>query len=69
MATQTLTWRHADASVATPVPIEALAGGKPSTPVILALDLGQKTGSALRNHDGRLPVAWRSFARDGSRGA
>ena len=40
MATQTLTQRQTDASVAAPVPIEALAGGTPTTPVILALDLG-----------------------------
>jgi hypothetical protein len=34
-----------------PVPIEALAGGTPTTPVILALDLGQRTGWAVRNRD------------------
>ena len=48
MATRTLTQRQTDASVAAPVPIEALAGGKPTTPVILALDLGQRTGWAVR---------------------
>src|SRR6266511_1647276 len=49
MATQTLTQRETDASIAAAVPIAALAGGTPTTPVILALDLGQKTGWAVRH--------------------
>ena len=49
MATHTLTRRQTDASVGVPVPIEALAGGTPTTPVILALDLGHCTGWALRS--------------------
>ena len=49
MATQTLTQRQTDASAAASVPIEVLAGGKPTTPVILALDLGHCTGWALRS--------------------
>ena len=48
MATMTLTQRQLNASVAAPVPIEVLAGGKPTPPVILALDLGQRTGWAVR---------------------
>lgn len=44
MATQTLSQRDADASVAAPVPIGVLAGGRPTPPV--TLDLGGKTGSA-----------------------
>jgi crossover junction endodeoxyribonuclease RuvC len=51
MATMTLTQRQLNASVAAPVPIEVLAGGKPTPPVILALDLGQRTGWAVRNRD------------------
>jgi hypothetical protein len=43
-----------DASLTAPVPIEALAGGTPRTPVILALDLGQRTGWAVRNVDGAI---------------
>jgi hypothetical protein len=54
MAIQTLTRRQTDASVAAPAPIEALAGGTPRTPVILALDLGQRTGWAVRNVDGAI---------------
>ena len=54
MATQTLTQRQPDASAAAPVPIPALAGGRPTTPVILALDLGQRTGWAVRNRDGAI---------------
>ena len=38
MATQTLTRRRPDASVAAAVPLEVLAGGKAKTPAILALD-------------------------------
>ena len=61
MATQTLTLRHADASVTAPVPIEMLAGGTPTTPVILALDLGQRTGWALRNRDGAIASGVHEF--------
>ena len=69
MATQTLTQRQPDASAAAPVPIEVLAGGKPKSPVILALDLGQKTSSAPASHPPALneqqakvaaPAEWRS---------
>ncbi len=59
MATQTLTQRHPDASVA--VPIEVLAGGRPTPPVILALDLGQKTGWAVRNRDGAVASGTHEF--------
>ena len=61
MATQTLTWRHADASVTAPVPIELLAGGRPTPPVILALDLGQRTGWAVRNRDGAIASGVHEF--------
>jgi hypothetical protein len=54
MAIHTLIQRHADASAAAPVPIEALAGGTPTTSVILTLDLGQSTGWAVRNRDGAI---------------
>ncbi len=47
MATTTLTQRQPDASAAIPLPIEALAGGTPTTPVILALDLGHRTRLGL----------------------
>src|SRR6266511_956869 len=49
MATQTLTQRQPDASAAAPIPIAVLASGSPTTPVILALDLGHCTGWALRS--------------------
>ena len=61
MATMTLTKADADASAATPVPIEVLAGGKPKAPVILALDLGQKTGWAVRNRDGAIASGVQEF--------
>ena len=61
MATQTLTQRQPDASVPAPVPIEALAGGSPATPVILALDLGQRTGWAVRNRDGAIASGVHEF--------
>ncbi len=61
MATMTLTKAEADASAATPVPIEVLAGGKPKAPVILALDLGQKTGWAVRNRDGAIASGVQEF--------
>jgi hypothetical protein len=57
----TLTKAEADASAATPVPIEVLAGGKPKAPVILALDLGQKTGWAVRNRDGAIASGVQEF--------
>jgi hypothetical protein len=59
MATVTLTQRRPDASPATPVPI--LAGGRPTTPVILALDLGLKTGWAVRNRDGAIASGVQEF--------
>src|SRR6266542_3259292 len=61
MATQTLTKAEVDASVVAPVPIEALAGGIPPTPVILALDLGQRTGWAVRNRDGAIASGTHEF--------
>src|SRR6266511_4382978 len=61
MATQTLTQRRIYASVAAPAPIEALAGGTPVTPVILALDLGQRTGWAVRNRDGAIASGVHEF--------
>jgi crossover junction endodeoxyribonuclease RuvC len=61
MATRTLIRRHADASVTAPVPIEALAGGIPLTPVIFALDLGQRTGWAIRNRDGAIASGVHEF--------
>jgi hypothetical protein len=61
MATQTLTQRHADASAAAPLPIEVLADGKPKTSVILALDLGQRTGWAVRNRDGAIASGVQEF--------
>jgi hypothetical protein len=69
MATQTLIQRHADASVAAPVPIEALAGDIRPTPVILALDLGQRTGWAIRNRDGAIASEPTNSGPDGSRAA
>ena len=64
MATQTLTRRHADASATAPVPIAALAGGTPTTPVILALDLGQHTGWALRSACGVITSGGAEFRPD-----
>jgi hypothetical protein len=61
MATATLTKRQPDASVAKPVPLEVLAGGKPKSPVILALDLGQKTGWALRSRGGAIASGVQEF--------
>jgi crossover junction endodeoxyribonuclease RuvC len=61
MATQTLTRRQADASVTAQVPIESLAGGRPTPPVILALDLGQRTGWAVRNRDGAIASGTHEF--------
>jgi hypothetical protein len=61
MATMTLTKREPDASTAAPVPIEAFAGGRPKTPVILALDLGQKTGWAVRTRDGAIASGVQEF--------
>src|SRR5512134_3073077 len=61
MATQTLTQRRVDASTAKAVPIEVLAGGTPASPVILALDLGQRTGWAVRNRDGAIASGVQEF--------
>lgn len=61
MATQTLVQRHEDASVTAPVPITALAGGSPTTAVILALDLGQRTGWAVLNRDGAIASGVHEF--------
>ncbi len=43
------------------VPDEALAGGTPTAPVILALDLGQRTGWAVRNRDGAIASGVHEF--------
>jgi hypothetical protein len=43
------------------VPIAALAGGTPATPVIFALDLGQRTGWAVRNRDGAIASGVHEF--------
>ncbi len=43
------------------MPIEVLAGGKPTPPVILALDLGLKTGWAVRNRDGAIASGVQEF--------
>ena len=61
MATMTLTRLEADASVGTAPPIEALAGGRPTPPVILALDLGQRTGWAVRSRDGAIASGVQEF--------
>ena len=61
MAAMTLNQRQPDASAAKPVPPEVLAGSKSRSPVILALDLGQKTGWALRNHDGAIASGTHEF--------
>ncbi|MFZ1413258.1 MAG: hypothetical protein WAS73_01580 [Defluviicoccus sp.] len=53
-----------EAMVPSPVngsPIEALAGGRPTPPVILALDLGQRTGWAVRSRDGAIASGVQEF--------
>src|SRR5512147_2864622 len=52
MALTTLTQRQTEASGAEPVPLAALAGGPPRASSLLALDLGQRLGWALRLPDG-----------------
>jgi hypothetical protein len=64
MATQTLTKPDADARPATSVPIEALACGTPASPVILALDLGQRTGWAVRAADGKISSGTAEYRQD-----
>ena len=61
MATLTLTRLDLDASAASAPPIEALAGGRPTPPVILALDLGQRTGWAVRSRDGAIASGVQEF--------
>ena len=61
MAIATLTKRQLDASPKAAAPIEALAGGAPASPVILALDLGQRTGWAVRNRDGAIASGVHEF--------
>ena len=61
MATMTLTKRQLDASPKAAVPLQAFAGGRPNTPVILALDLGQRTGWAVRNRDGAIASGVHEF--------
>ena len=46
---------------AAPTPIAVPAGGKAKTPVILALDLGQRTGWAVRNRDGAIASGVHEF--------
>jgi hypothetical protein len=53
MALSTLRALRSEAR-AIPVPALALAAGDPSGNAILALDLGQKTGWAVRNTDGAI---------------
>jgi hypothetical protein len=53
MAASTLRAVRSEAS-AISVPVVALAAGTPSGGAILALDLGQKTGWAVRNADGAI---------------
>ena len=43
------------------MPIELLAGGKPKSPVVLALDLGQRAGWAVRNRDGAIASGVQEF--------
>ena len=43
------------------VPDIAPAGATPTTPVILALDLGQRTGWAVRNRDGAIASGTHEF--------
>ena len=61
MALTTLTQSPADASSANRVRLQALAGGTPASPVILALDLGQRTGWAVRNRDGAIASGVHEF--------
>ncbi len=63
MAAMTLIQPQPDASAAA-VPIEALAGGTPTTPVILALDLGHCTGWALRSACGVIASGVAEFRPD-----
>ena len=44
-----------------PPPIEALAGGRRTPPVILALDQGQRTGWAVRSRDGAIASGVQEF--------
>jgi hypothetical protein len=46
------------------MPIEVLAGGTPASPVILALDLGQRTGWALAAPDGGITSGTEEFRHD-----
>jgi hypothetical protein len=61
MAIATLTKRQLDASPKAAMPIEVLAGGTPASLVILALDLGQRTGWAVRNRDGAIASGVQEF--------
>jgi hypothetical protein len=61
MALTTLTQSPADASSANRVRLQALAGCTPALPVILALDLGQRTGWAVRNRDGAIASGVQEF--------
>ena len=60
MALATLTKRQLDAS-SKAAALESLAGGTPASPVILALDLGQRTGRAVRNRDGAIASGVHEF--------
>ncbi len=61
MALTTLTQSPTDARTGTPVRLQALAGGRPKTPVVFALDLGQKTGWVIRNGDGAIASGVQEF--------
>jgi hypothetical protein len=61
MAIATLTERQLDASPKAAIPLQAFAGGRPTPPVILALDLGQRTGWAVRNRDGAIASGAHEF--------
>ena len=69
MAAMTLNQRQPDASAAKPVPPEVLAGSKSRSPVILALDLGQKTGGLCAPMTAPSPAERTSSGPDGSRAA
>jgi hypothetical protein len=61
MAIATLTKRQLDASPKAAMPLQAFAGGILTSPVILALDLGQRTGWAVRNRDGAIASGVHEF--------
>jgi len=64
MALRTLTQPSADASPETPRAGLALASGGCNVPAVLALDLGQRTGWALRASDGYITSGTAEFRHD-----